>query len=33
MQMGVTQRSPCYDSNAILSRIEPVLDLAHVIKK
>lgn len=33
MQMGVTQRCACYNTNAILSRLEPVLDLAHVISK
>jgi hypothetical protein len=33
MQMGVTQRCPCYDSKAISSRVEPVLDLARVISK
>jgi len=31
MQMGVTQRCPCYNKNAVLDRIEPVLDLARVI--
>jgi len=33
MQMGVTQRCACYNGNAILSRVEPILDLARVISK
>ena len=33
MQMGVTQRCPCYNSKAISNRVEPVLDLARVISK
>ncbi len=33
LQMGVTRRSPCYDSSVIDDRLEPVLDLADVIGK
>ena len=33
MQMGVTKRCPCYDSSAISTRIEPILDIARVISK
>lgn len=33
LQMGVTQRCPCYNKNAVLDRIEPVLDLARVIER
>ncbi|MGD2119730.1 MAG: hypothetical protein PVG66_15335 [Chromatiales bacterium] len=31
LQMGVTQRCSCYDKQAIHRRVEPILDLAHVI--
>jgi len=31
LQMGVTRRCPCYDTAAILTRVEPILDLARVI--
>lgn len=31
LQMGVTQRSPCYNEKAIQERIGPILDLARVI--
>ncbi len=31
MQMGITQRCPCYNSNTISRRIDPVLDLARII--
>ena len=31
LQMGVTQRCPCYDVQAIQARVEPVLDLMRVI--
>lgn len=31
MQLGVTQRSPCYKPNTISNRLDPVLDLARVI--
>lgn len=31
MQMGVTRRCPCYDSNAVASRMEPILDIARLI--
>jgi len=33
MQMGVTQRCPCYNSNAISKRVDPILDLVRVISK
>lgn len=32
LQMGVTRWCPCYNPDAISSRIEPVLDLAQVIQ-
>lgn len=32
LQMGVTKRCPCYNKNAVLDRIEPVLDLVRVIE-
>jgi len=31
LQMGVTQRCPCYNPRAIQSRVGPILDLARVI--
>ena len=31
LQMGVTQRAPCYDKQAIQSRVEPILDILRVI--
>lgn len=33
MQMGVTERCPCYDPSAVASRIKPVLELAEVISR
>ena len=33
MQMGITRRCPCYKSNAISSRMEPILDIAQVISR
>lgn len=33
LQLGVTQRSPCYKPNTISNRVDPVLDLARVISK
>jgi hypothetical protein len=33
LQMGVTQRCPCYNKNAVMNRVEPVLDLARVIER
>lgn len=33
MQLGVTQRSPCYQPSTISDRLDPVLDLARVISK
>lgn len=32
MQMGVTQRCPCYDDMRIANNIEPILDLSQLIK-
>ncbi len=31
LQMGVTKRSPCYDPDVILKRVDPIIDLASVI--
>ena len=31
LRLGVTGRDPCYDPNAIGSRIEPILELAHFV--
>ena len=31
LQLGITQRCPCYDESAIARRISPVLDLSNVI--
>ena len=33
MQMGITQRSPCYDTKAISKNIKPVLELADSISQ
>lgn len=33
MQMGVTRRCPCYNSKAVSSRMEPILDIAKVISQ
>ncbi|MDX1407166.1 MAG: hypothetical protein R3330_03505 [Saprospiraceae bacterium] len=33
LQMGVTQRCPCYDRRTILDRIDPILDLTRVINQ
>ena len=33
MQMGVTQRCPCYNPSAINHQIGPILELANVISK
>ena len=33
MQMGVTQRCPCYDPSAINQQMTPILELATVIAK
>jgi len=33
MQMGVTQRCPCYNPSAINQEIDPILELANVIAK
>ncbi|MCP4236267.1 MAG: hypothetical protein GY770_22255 [Aestuariibacter sp.] len=32
LQMGITQRSPCYNVNIIQQRVEPILDLTKVIR-
>jgi hypothetical protein len=32
LQMGITQRCPCYDADAIAQRVTPILELAQVIK-
>jgi hypothetical protein len=31
LRLGVTGRDPCYDPNAVGSRIEPILELAHFV--
>ena len=32
LQMGVTKRCPCYDTDTIAQRVEPILELAQVIQ-
>jgi hypothetical protein len=32
LQMGITQRCPCYDADAIAQRVDPNLELTQVIK-
>ena len=32
LQMGITRRCPCYDTDAINQRVEPILELAQVIE-
>ncbi len=32
LQMGITKRSNCYDVEAISSRLDPILDIAKVIR-
>ena len=32
LQMGITQRCPCYDAGAIAQRVDPILELTQVIK-
>jgi hypothetical protein len=32
LQMGITKRCPCYDTDTISQRVEPILELAQVIK-
>ena len=31
LQLGITQRCPCYDADTISQRVGPILELAHVI--
>ncbi len=33
MQMGVTKRSPCYNTNTVLERVEPVLELSQIVER
>jgi len=33
LQMGVTRRSSCYNEDAILDRVEPVMELVRVIEQ
>lgn len=33
MQMGVTKRSPCYNKDTVLERVEPVLELSHIVDR
>lgn len=32
LQMGVTRQCPCYDKDAIITRVSPVLELARVVQ-
>jgi hypothetical protein len=32
LHMGITKSCPCYDGGTVLSRIDPILQLAHIIQ-